>query len=470
MSIFAVSDLHNEKAIHALKVPADAKVIVLAGDLEHPEIVFEHFSQLNLPIIAVAGNHDFFGKDITEGIGELKELASHFENVHILENETVDIGNVRFIGSTFWSNYGDLHPRLVVEAQYNMMDSVSIKGNKWWDNPDNEAFGLAMQEQVLESCERKAGNQFDSSILPYLKRIDKSKYHPIMGYQLNQQAVKFIARELEKTFDGKKVVVTHHPPTWEVLRQAYHCEAVNADLYNDLRFTPPGFDQNYPLGFIPEPVITSNYGSSLSGLFNQYMGPLRGADIWFHGHTHYNFEYALHGTRFIVNALGRRVYPIEKVENKLVSFEDRLIYAFESAIFQVDKKLADTIEQLEIWVKCDEVEQLHHVLIREAVLEKIESVYSQAKSALSTFVCELNNGLALNKKLTTQTLFNVIPNTREFYISLYEKYPELDEQLDHFDPAMLSTQHIKDVIDKLTQIKGEVTSKDWLLSVINQDN
>lgn len=470
MNVFAVSDLHNAKAIHALNVPTSADVIILAGDLEHPQLVFEHFSKLNLPIIAVAGNHDFFGKDITEGIAELKELARHYDNVYFLENETIDIGNVRFIGSTFWSNYGDLHPRLVAEAQYNMMDSISIKGEKWWQNPDNEAFGMAMHECIIENCKRKADGQFDCSILPYLKRIDRNKFHPIMGYQLNQQAVKFVASELAKPFSGKKVVVTHHPPSWEALRQAYCCETIHADLYNDLRFTPPGYDQNYPFGFIPEPVVTSNYGSSLSGLFNQHTGPLTGADIWVHGHTHYHFEYALNGTRFIVNALGRHVCPIEKVESKLVSFEEGLINAFENAISQVDKALTDTISQFKIWAECNEIEQLRDILIREAVLEKIESIYTQAKSALSDFVDELNHGLALNKKLTIQTLFNVIPNAYEFYIPLLEKQNELGEKSEHFNPDMLSTKHIEDVIGKLAQIKREITSKDWLLGVINQDN
>jgi predicted phosphodiesterase len=470
MNIFATSDLHDEKAIRVLKVPIDAGVIVLSGDLEHPQLAFDHLSKFNLPIIAVAGNHDFFGKDITEGIAELKELARHYDNVYFLENETIDIGNVRFIASTFWSNYGDLHPRLVAEAQYNMMDSISIKGEKWWQNPDNEAFGMAMHDCIIENCKRKADGQFDCSILPYLKRIDRNKFHPIMGYQLNQQAVKFVASELAKPFSGKKVVVTHHPPSWEALRQAYCCETIHADLYNDLRFTPPGYDQNYPFGFIPEPVVTSNYGSSLSGLFNQHTGPLTGADIWVHGHTHYNFEYALNGTRFIVNALGRNYCPIEKVESKLVRFEDGLIYAFENVIYQTETSLAECIEQLSHWAVCDEIKHLHGILIREAVLEKIESIYTQAKLALSQFIDELNKGLALNKKLTSQSLFNVIPNAYEFYISLFEKHAELDEQSEHFDPSMLSTKHIEAVIEKLTHIKDAITSKDWLLSVINQDN
>ena len=468
MKIFAVSDLHNENAIRALKVPSDANVIVLAGDLEHPQLVFEHFSKFKLPIIAVAGNHDFFGKDITEGIAQLKELASNYDNVHLLENEKVEIGNVRFIGSTFWSNYGDLHPRLVVEAQYNMRDSISIKAEQWWETSENEEFGLAMHEHIIEKCKKIESKRFDSAILHYLKQFNRAKFHPIIGYQLNQQAVKFIATELAKPFNGRTVVVTHHPPTWEALRQAYNCEPINADLYNDLRFTPPGYDQNYPFGFIPEPVVTSNYGSSLKHLFNQYSGPITGADLWVHGHTHYNFEYALNGTRFVVNALGRSFCPIEKVESKLISFDDGFINVFENIISRTEKALTDSIEDLKLWVTCDEIEQLNGLLIREAVLERIESIYSRATSVLSKFVDELNMGLSLHGKVNIQSLFNIIPNALEFYVSLYEKHPDLTSVSKHYDPYMCSTQHINDVIKKLTHIKELLSSKQWLVQVINQ--
>lgn len=467
MKIFAVSDLHNENAIRALKVPSDANVIVLAGDLEYPQLVFEHLSKFKLPIIAVAGNHDFFGKDITEGIAQLKELASHYDNVYLLENEKVEIGNVRFLGSTFWSNYGDLHPRLVVEAQYNMMDSRSIKAEQWWECSGNEDFGLSMHEHIIEKCKRIDNKRLDSAILHYLKQVNRTKFHPIIGYQLNQHAVKFIATELAKPFNGRTVVVTHHPPTWEALRQAYNCEPINADLYNDLRFTPPGYDQNYPFGFIPEPVVTSNYGSSLKHLFNQQSSPLTGADLWVHGHTHFNFEYALNGTRFVVNALGRSFCPIEKVESKLICFDDGFINVFENIISRTKKALDDSIEDLKLWATCDEIEQLNSLLIREAVLEKIELIYSRAISALSKFVDELNMGLSLHGKLNIQSLFNIIPNALEFSVSLFEKHPDLASVSEQYDPYMCSIKHIEDVIKKLSQINELLRSREWLESVIS---
>jgi len=470
MKIFPISDLHSKKAITALTVPSKADVIVIAGDLEHPQLVFEHFTQFGLPIIAVAGNHDFYGREITEGIEELKQLASRYGNVYVLENESIQINDVLFIGSTFWSNYGDLHPRLVVEAQYNMMDSRLIFAEKWWKSTDNEAFGLAMHEHILSRGKSLTNDRFNSSINHYLEKIDKIEFHPIIGYQLNQNAVKFISQELAKPFHGKKVVISHHPPTWEALRQAYNCEPLHADLYNDLRFTPPGYDQNYPLGRIPEPVITSNYGSSLGDHFHQHTRQLKGADVWIHGHTHFNFEYALKGTRFVVNALGRNYCPIEKVESKLIDFEDGLNHAFENAIRRAVSSLSECIEALQAWASCEEIEQLSELLIREAVLDKIEATYSGAKSALKQFVDELNNGIVTKEHLTLRSLFNIMPNTLEFAVSLFEKGSNQGPNSEYYDPYMLSTDHIKEVVTRLVQIKDTICSKDWLKSLIEQTN
>ena len=104
-----------------------------------------------------------------------------------------------------------------------------------------------------------------------------------------------------------------------------------------------------------DPEIAAGYGSPLYELFlrqgisqrrkdgKYWFGEsgLTGADPWIHGHTHQNCEYAIHGTRFKVNAL--KSYPF-KPENCLVRILDGLRHSFNVAIKSTVRKLDEAID------------------------------------------------------------------------------------------------------------------------------
>ncbi|MGO8484615.1 hypothetical protein AB9F39_35540, partial [Rhizobium leguminosarum] len=50
-----------------------------------------------IPVIFVPGNHDFYSAFVQESIRDARDFSGRFPNIHFLENETVDIGGVRFI-------------------------------------------------------------------------------------------------------------------------------------------------------------------------------------------------------------------------------------------------------------------------------------------------------------------------------------------------------------------------------------
>ena len=180
-----------------------------------------------------------------------------------------------------------------------MHDSSAIKANKWWQDESNADFALSMHEELMNKYRYDTRLNHDHNLGYAIKEINKEKFHPIIGYQLNQKAVNYIAETLAKPFDGQTVVVTHHPPTWECIR---HTEAggesINADSHNDLPFKFPTQDAFYSVR-APDPVIIANYGSPLKHIFSKkpYSDgqTLDGADIWLHGHIHNNFEYAIGG-------------------------------------------------------------------------------------------------------------------------------------------------------------------------------
>ena len=111
MRLWILSDLHLEYA--DLRTPLtipDADVCVVAGDLCRAPAngvhwLAEHIAPA-MPCIYVAGNHEFYKGSIREGIEDGRTAATQVAGVHFLENDTVTIGGITFIGATLWTDAG----------------------------------------------------------------------------------------------------------------------------------------------------------------------------------------------------------------------------------------------------------------------------------------------------------------------------------------------------------------------------
>jgi Icc-related predicted phosphoesterase len=103
--IAAIGDLHCKVNFHGEierlleGVSDNADVLLLAGDLtdngliEEAEVLVEELSSIELPIMAVLGNHDHES-------GKSEEIKSVVQQggVHILEDSSLEIGKVGFVG------------------------------------------------------------------------------------------------------------------------------------------------------------------------------------------------------------------------------------------------------------------------------------------------------------------------------------------------------------------------------------
>lgn len=58
-----------------------------------------------MPCFYVAGNLEFYKGSIREGLEEGRRAAQEFPGVHFLDNDTVTIGGILFIGATLWTDY-----------------------------------------------------------------------------------------------------------------------------------------------------------------------------------------------------------------------------------------------------------------------------------------------------------------------------------------------------------------------------
>src|SRR5512143_1606393 len=103
MRIRILSDLHID--FGTVDLPhVEADVTVLAGDIRPGKAALEWIRRsfpAEQPIIYVLGNHEFYGNALPKLIDDLRRMSAD-SNIHVLENDCLNIDGVRFLGCTLW--------------------------------------------------------------------------------------------------------------------------------------------------------------------------------------------------------------------------------------------------------------------------------------------------------------------------------------------------------------------------------
>jgi len=202
MKIQIFSDLHADvRAPREVVVSPDVDAVVVAGDTaQGAETAFMQLRLLvpmQKPVIMVMGNHEYYRRSFHEELARAREVAPLY-GVHLLENDTVTIGGVRFIGATLWTDYalfGEANlGRAMVAASTGLNDHRRIS---WTKQP-------------------------------------WQRFRPQEALLLHRTSRKFIEAALAETFEGPTVVVTHHAPHVGSLHPDYANEILSAAYVSDL--------------------------------------------------------------------------------------------------------------------------------------------------------------------------------------------------------------------------------------------
>lgn len=131
MFIRPMSDLHLEFGDFVVPVlPTDSEtVLVLAGDIHVGLAARNWITEMAsrfLAIVYVLGNHEFYKNDIYD-IEARWEITDLPPNVYVLMNDTCQINEVNFIGSTLWSDFNNLDWFEVNACKDKINDYVVIK-------------------------------------------------------------------------------------------------------------------------------------------------------------------------------------------------------------------------------------------------------------------------------------------------------------------------------------------------------
>lgn len=268
MRIHLLSDVHTEfmnkinlNAIEHLKhtVPAQSDVIVLAGDIGESTagMIWARATFPKHTLIYVAGNHEYYHHDI--GILSALRKMAKLKGIHFLENDAIEIDDVRFLGCTLWTDFCGWGSTHVWNALTNINDYFKITAKDWYSELENVKF---IQDII------KNGSVMTS--------IDNHSFHPIVAYAKHRESIAWLEGELLKPCDKKTMVVTHHAPSERSLIGA--------------RKTSVEFA----------------YCSRLENFIEKHKDAI---NCWVHGHVHQPVDYKISGVRITSNPRGYPVQP-----------------------------------------------------------------------------------------------------------------------------------------------------------------
>ena len=198
MKIRIYSDLHLEFSDWTPpQLPAD--IVVLAGDIHVGSRAFpwarRHFKTER--IVYVAGNHEYFGSDIDSMKLELRRAAREFD-AHFLDQDSVVIDGVRFLGTTLWTDFA-----LYGAEPHDVQDAMSY------------AYQAMHDYRVI-------------------KLSPGEDLRPEHTRQMHAAQATWLKQQIDAPFDGRTVIVTHHLPHLKSVHPNFEGERSNPAFASDL--------------------------------------------------------------------------------------------------------------------------------------------------------------------------------------------------------------------------------------------
>ena len=123
-----------------LRNDENAKVLILAGDVceianlqPYDEESIDYRSQRLHHffircgkefeyVLWVMGNHEFYHGSIDDTVDIVRKYLDYIPNLTILDNETMEIDGIVFVGGTLWSNMNDTCYSTIHHVKYSMND------------------------------------------------------------------------------------------------------------------------------------------------------------------------------------------------------------------------------------------------------------------------------------------------------------------------------------------------------------
>jgi predicted phosphodiesterase len=293
MKIALASDVHLEFGALEINNTDGADVLILSGDIcvacdlgdrdvhnllgEHTKshryhTFFEHCASQFDHVIYIAGNHEHYNGDYATSIPHLKSKLSYLKNLHVLDKETMTLGDVTFVCGTLWTDMNKEDPRTLSSIRGMMNDYRVIRNSSKKvtfksympdpENPDKDFF--TFQERDAKFCPEDSVTDHNAMLAVIREAVAANPA-------------------------GKFVVVGHHSPSKLSTKPEYEGDV----------------------------IVNGAYSSDLSELMLDHPQIC----MWTHGHTHHEFDYMIGTCRVVCNPRGYDGYEQQAADWQLKTFE-----------------------------------------------------------------------------------------------------------------------------------------------------
>ena len=268
MKVSLVSDVHLEFGDLDFTNDQGAEVLILSGDIcvaadvdvydprtsesgfsrARSDRIHEFFARCcnRFPhVIYIVGNHEYYHSDFATAFAHLKRVFDYLPRLHVLEKESITIGDVTFLCGTLWTDMNQEDPHTLWEIRRFMNDFRIIKDSR---NPVH----YKDPEGVFHTRE--------------------GRFSPEASVEEHRAMVKFVKESIDTNPTAKYVVVGHHAPS----KSSTH---------------PQYADQT---------MVNGAYSSNL----DEFIMDRPQIKLWTHGHTHHEFDYMIGSCRVMCNPRG----------------------------------------------------------------------------------------------------------------------------------------------------------------------
>jgi hypothetical protein len=168
-----LSDLHLETEAFEPKPVPGAELLVLAGDIDTNWTGFSRFAGWPVPVMFVAGNHEFDGRDLGQAWRGLRERAKDLGWTMLECDSTVLTGRegrrIRFVGTIRWSDFDLFGPqrRAVAEraAAYFMKLMKTTRDGQPFDVAGVRQESLACRAWLEAELRQPALGRWDHTVV-----------------------------------------------------------------------------------------------------------------------------------------------------------------------------------------------------------------------------------------------------------------------------------------------------------------
>lgn len=266
MKIAVVSDIHLEFGDLDFENTDGAEVLILSGDicvakdLVKPDpygIMGEHYRSNRYQeffkrccerfphVIYVLGNHEHYHGDYPKTLEHLRKCLGHLANLHIMEKETLTVGDTTFVAGTLWTDMNQEDPQTLGHMKGYMNDFRIIN-----DSRDPVHF-------------RDSDGNFHTRI---------GKWSPQASVVEHRAMMDHVRQTVEADPTARYVIVGHHAPSKLSTKPRYQHDV----------------------------LVNGAYSSSL----DEFILDHPQIKLWTHGHTHDVFDYMIGSTRIVCNPRG----------------------------------------------------------------------------------------------------------------------------------------------------------------------